>query len=284
MKKSIFYLFLTVTMTFLISCGMLYPTHRTRGQYHRVQKKETVYALSRKFKTPVQDIIKTNKLKPPYGLKIGQMVYIPGAKYYEVRKGDTLYSISKSFDIPSALFAQHNDLEEPWTLKVGQKLFIPTSTTPPPPKQAENKTINKAKTTKTAAIILPSTPKRSGRFTQPISGKVISQFGPSGNGRHNDGINISASKGTAIKAAENGVVAYAGNKLKGFGNLVLIKHSDGWVTAYAHADSFSVKKGSVVKKGDIIGKVGSTGNVKTPQLHFEIRKGTKAVDPLKYLK
>ena len=87
-----------------------------------------------------------------------------------------------------------------------------------------------------------------------------------------------------IKAAENGVVAYSGNELKGFGNLVLIKHSDGWITAYAHADKISVKKGMTVKKGQVIGEVGNTGNVKTPQLHFEVRKGTKASNPINYLK
>ena len=104
-----------------------------------------------------------------------------------------------------------------------------------------------------------------------------------GKGRKNDGINIKASLGTNIKAADKGVVAYAGNELKGFGNLVLIKHSDGYITAYAHADKLYVKKGQKVLRGEKIATVGKTGSVNTPQLHFEVRAGKKAVNPRKYL-
>jgi murein DD-endopeptidase MepM/ murein hydrolase activator NlpD len=145
-------------------------------------------------------------------------------------------------------------------------------------------TSNKKEQKNSVKIALPATPKRSGKFMWPVQGKVISGFGINKAGKRNDGINISADKGTPIKSAENGVVAYVGDELKGFGNLVLIKHDGGWITAYAHADSVSVKKGMTVKKGQVIGKVGSTGNVKTPQLHFEVRKGTKASNPMNYLK
>jgi murein DD-endopeptidase MepM/ murein hydrolase activator NlpD len=100
----------------------------------------------------------------------------------------------------------------------------------------------------------------------------------------NDGINISASRGTAVRSAENGVVAYAGNEIKGMGNLVIVQHSDGWMTVYAHMDTMSVRRGARVKVGDKIGTVGQTGKVDSPQLHFEIRKGTKAYNPSSYLK
>ena len=108
-------------------------------------------------------------------------------------------------------------------------------------------------------------------------------FGPKASGGQNDGINVSVPEGTPIKAAEDGVVAYAGSELKGYGNLVLLRHANGFVTAYAHASELNVKKGETVKRGQVIGKAGSTGNVTGPQLHFEVRKGATPVDPAQYL-
>jgi murein DD-endopeptidase MepM/ murein hydrolase activator NlpD len=120
-------------------------------------------------------------------------------------------------------------------------------------------------------------------FTWPVSGKIVSTFGPAAGGTHNDGINISAPEGATVSAAESGVVAYAGNELRGFGNLLLVKHDGGWVTAYAHNQVLLVKKGDKVRRGQAIARVGSTGGVTGAQLHFELRSGTKAVDPLDHL-
>ncbi len=134
---------------------------------------------------------------------------------------------------------------------------------PPPPKAVEE-----------------ATPRRAtGRLLWPVKGKVISTFGPKPDGLHNDGLNIAAAKGTTVVAADNGVVAYAGNELRGFGNLLLVKHSDGFITAYAHLDRIDVERGVAVKRGQAIGTVGQTGSVTSPQLHFELRKGSQAVDP-----
>lgn len=113
----------------------------------------------------------------------------------------------------------------------------------------------------------------------PVKGPISSGFGPKGEGVNNDGVNISAPKGSPVVAAGNGIVAYAGNEMKGFGNLVLIRHEGGWVTAYAHLDRVLVNKDAVVAQGDMIGTVGKTGNISTPQLHFETRHNGKAVDP-----
>ena len=117
----------------------------------------------------------------------------------------------------------------------------------------------------------------------PVRGKVISGFGPKANGLKNEGINIAVPEGTSIRAADSGVVAYAGNELKGYGNLVLIRHDNGYVTAYAHAKELFVKRGDTVKRGDVIAKAGQTGSVSSPQLHFEVRKGPTALDPMKFL-
>jgi murein DD-endopeptidase MepM/ murein hydrolase activator NlpD len=116
-----------------------------------------------------------------------------------------------------------------------------------------------------------------------VQGRIIASFGAREGGLHNDGINIAARDGAAVRAAENGVVAYTGNQLQGFGNLVLIKHSDGWMSAYAHSSEVLVKRGDVVRRGQVIARVGRTGSVSAPQLHFELRKGERAVDPRRYL-
>jgi len=133
---------------------------------------------------------------------------------------------------------------------------------------------------------LPSeTPAREGggTFLWPINGKVLSSFGPKENGLHNDGINLGAPRGTPIKVGDNGTVAYVGNELRGFGNLVLVRHADGWITAYAHCEEILVKVGEQVKRGQVVARVGSTGGVDQPQLHFELRKGKQPVNPRSYL-
>jgi len=117
----------------------------------------------------------------------------------------------------------------------------------------------------------------------PVEGRVLSGFGEGAGGIHNDGINIAAPVGTPVVAAEAGVVAYTGNELRGYGNLVLVKHPDGWMTAYAHNEAVLVKRGDAVKRGQVIARVGATGAVGEPQLHFEMRRGTRALDPAEYL-
>jgi len=121
------------------------------------------------------------------------------------------------------------------------------------------------------------------RFLWPVEGRVISPFGDNPNGGRNDGINILVPRGTPVHAADAGEVSYVGNELKGYGNLILIRHDSGFVTAYAHADGVHVKRGEHVERGHVIGTVGDTGNVSQPQLHFELRHGTQPVDPTPYL-
>jgi murein DD-endopeptidase MepM/ murein hydrolase activator NlpD len=120
-------------------------------------------------------------------------------------------------------------------------------------------------------------------FRWPVRGKVITGYGAKTNGKSNDGINVAVPEGTPVKAAEDGVVAYSGNELKGYGNLILVRHSNGYVTAYAHASELLVKRGDTIKRGQVIAKSGQSGEVGSPQLHFEIRKGSQPVDPLQFL-
>ncbi|QRG05143.1 peptidoglycan DD-metalloendopeptidase family protein [Xanthobacter dioxanivorans] len=129
----------------------------------------------------------------------------------------------------------------------------------------------------------PRTPGSGPQFRAPVRGRVIASFGPKPGGARNDGVNFAVPEGTAVRAAEDGVVAYSGNELKDYGNLVLIKHSDGYVTAYAHNSELSVKRGDTVRRGQVIAKAGQSGGVTAPQLHFEIRKGSQPVDPGRYV-
>lgn len=158
----------------------------------------------------------------------------------------------------------------------------PTAQQPAPPAAAPQQEVAAAapppKPEPKAEVGAPP-PRGGARFLWPVKGKLISGYGPKPDGLHNDGLNISAAKGTAVVAADNGVVAYAGNELRGFGNLLLLKHSDGWITAYAHLDKIEVERGASVKRGQVIARVGQTGGVSSPQLHFELRKGSQAVDP-----
>lgn len=165
----------------------------------------------------------------------------------------------------------------------------PNATTPLPsasaapaaPSPAETQTASAAPPVLTE---LASPPARGGKkFLWPVKGRVVGTFGEQAKGLHNDGINVVAPKGTVVHAAENGVVAYAGNELRGFGNLLLIRHADGFMTAYAHNDELLVQRGDTVTRGQAIAKVGATGSVTEPQLHFEVRKSGQPVDPEQYL-
>jgi len=252
-----------------------------------VRKGDTLYSLSKKYEVPLKGLIAENHLSAPYTLKVGQRLKLPKPKIHTVAKGDTLYSISKKHNVDIAELIQLNGLDEPYAINVGQKLDLPSTkgsvqvasnvSTASNKNSVTDKNISKATTSNNVST------SRKSKFIWPVNGSVVSNFGVVGKGRRNDGINIKAATGTNVKAADQGVVAYAGNELKGFGNLVLIKHSDGYITAYAHNDRLYVKKGQTVLRGEKIATVGSTGSVNTPQLHFEVRAGKKAVNPRAYL-
>lgn len=264
-----------------------------------VKRGDTLYSISRRYNVPLREVIEANRMVPPYQLYTGQILRLPTAKYHVVAKGDTLYSISKRHNVDMNSLSRANNLYEPYSLHIGQRLLLPgtvvdktaaPATTVTPSSKNEQKTSwwnrsfsQKNIPSQTAYPKPAAVKKRNSKFAWPVRGTVISNFGTLGKGRTNDGINIKAPLGTAVNAADAGTVAYAGNELKGFGNLILIKHNDGWITAYAHNDKILVKKGQKIRKGEKISTVGSTGGVNTPQLHFETRAGQKAVNPRLYL-
>ena len=278
------------------------PQKRTGGMVI-VKRGDTLYSLSRRHKVSIRGLIEANNVRPPYNLRPGQRLVLPAPREHVVRAGDTLYDISRAYGVDVSSLARINRIVPPYRILPGQTLRLPDTTSPvftaarpaprrsppqaasrPAPREAGPKPGVKPKNPTKRVVRIPPPPrKKGGGFIWPVRGKVLSSFGPKGGGLHNDGINIAAPKGAAVKAAENGVVAYAGNELRGFGNLLLIRHSGGWITAYAHADKLLVRRGDKVNKGQVIARVGHTGNVVSPQLHFEIRKGKQAVNPIQHL-
>ena len=254
-----------------------------------VRKGDTLYSIANKYNVPLRSLIEINDLRPPYLLRAGQILKMPKAQYHIVEKGDTLYNISKRYNVDMPKLSAENNLVAPFTLKLGQRLVIPDSIYTKNAKAASNSkkvamTKDKSKGSVARYSYVQPSVNRKQKFDWPVKGQVISKFGPIAKGRNNDGINIKAVAGTPVKAADSGVVAYAGNELKGYGNLILLKHDDGWVTAYAHNQAIKVKKGQQIVKGQQIATVGSTGGVGVPQLHFETRAGKKALNPQNYLK
>ena len=284
----------------------------------RVKKGDTLFILSRRYGVSFRAIIEANHLKPPYRLRIGESLILPRPRFHKIVRGESLYQISRRYGFDVYELARINRLKSPFRIYVGQKLVLPSFNVMKPKTFAlEKKNLQKSskmKKNKIAGVVrkhsknilrsnrsssknrknvsISNKPKSvsvpdvktSGRFDWPVRGRLSSIFGSKGQGLHNDGINIMAPRGSSVRAADAGVVAYAGNELRGFGNLLLIKHSGGWVTAYAHNEKLLVKRGDIVAKGQVVAKVGASGNVIQPQLHFEVRKGKRAINPLMHLK
>lgn len=257
----------------------------TGPQIVGVRHGDTIYAVSRRTGVTVREIIEHNRLRPPYRLKPGQRLKIPGPRFHVVRKGETVYSISRDHGVDMSTLVRANYIRRPYKIEVSQKLVIPGRGTGSAKPATRVRTAARSKAKGKAKKPIPAPPRRTGKqFSWPVKGgKVISRFGPKAGGLHNDGINIAVKKGTDVRAAESGVVAYSGNELRGFGNLLLVRHAGGWVTAYAHNQRLLVKRGDRIKRNQVIAKSGDSGSVKTPQIHFEIRKGSAAVNPQQHL-
>ena len=191
---------------------------------------------------------------------------------YAVRKGDTLYSLSRRFEVPVGALAEANGLAAPYALSLGQSIVVP-KVVPAPEAQPVLAAASPATELKTS----------TGPFAWPIRGAILSGYGSLLDGVRNDGINIAAPAGAPVRAAADGEVVYKGDELAGYGNLLLVKHEDGWVSAYAHTGAILVSKGDQVRRGQVVAKVGDTGSVDGPQLHFELRHDLKPQDPVKAL-
>jgi murein DD-endopeptidase MepM/ murein hydrolase activator NlpD len=248
----------------------------------------------------------TTATLPPSGpIGAPRTALAPTNGMHVVAPGETLRSISRLYGKPVMVLAKANNIPPDTMVRVGERIVIPdvqpgqgpaVAPRAQAPAPAAGPDIATAESPHSARVAIPEpapaveSPVKAAEpagalatFRWPVRGRVIAGFGPKPNGLQNDGINLAVPEGTPIKAAEDGVVAYAGNELKGYGNLVLVRHANGFVTAYAHASEILVKRGETVKRGQVIANSGQTGNVTSPQLHFEIRKGSTPVDPAQYL-
>ena len=257
---------------------------KNNDKFYKVKKGDNLYSISKKFNIQIQKIIKYNKIKSPFKIYPKQKIILPKNKIYIVKKGDTLYSISRKFKTDVFYLSNFNKLDNINQIKVNQKILIPDNSLKlKEAKKHYTKKIEQKKKVVTQEKNTKTIKKNNLNFIWPVKGKILNKFGSEVPGFFNDGINISSRLGTVVKASREGEIVYSGNEIPGYGNLILIKHTQNWITAYAHLDKIIKVKGNIVKKGETIGFVGNTGNVKEIQLHFEIRKGKEAVNPLKYL-
>ncbi|MEM6415187.1 MAG: M23 family metallopeptidase [Pseudomonadota bacterium] len=285
----------------------------------RVRQGDTVYAIARRTGVSPSGIIALNGLRSPYALSIGQLVRIPrgdaaiggasgvgggnaqpsrilasqpapvssvqgGQGYsnglYVVSRGDNLYRISRSTGVSVSEIASANNLRRPYSLSIGDRLVIPSQSRPI---LASARPVTSDAVSFATIMNEGSSSGGIQKFSWPLKGALVRRFETGVGGARNDGINIAAPVGTPVRAAADGEVVYRGSDLDGYGNLILIRHDGDYVTAYAHNDVMLVKKGQRVRQGQIISKVGKSGSAGQPQLHFEIRRDLKAVDPLQYL-
>ena len=260
------------------------------NQIVEVRANDTLYAVATRYQVTPQSVIEANGLQPPYNLRKGQALKLVPRRTHIVRPGDSVYVISQRYAVSQYQLAQLNYLKPPFELKIGQKLQLPnslefsvldvglpdgvssTNIAQPTPTETSVPTAPRKR------FVAPSLAGSSG-FTWPVQGEIITEFGPSQRGVHNDGVNIAASEGASVGAAAKGRVAFVGTNIKSFGKLVLVKHDGGIITAYAHLGDISVKEGDIVTAGQSIGTIGRSGRVDSPQLHFEIRKSRQPVDP-----
>ena len=297
-----------VPMRDIILANQLQPPYRLYvGQDLRlpapsryvVRSGDTVFSISRRFNVDMRTVVQMNGIKPPYQIRVGQQMRLPSREIATGRAIASNTQASLSASQPSADPSSRSNTTRMALLSPGTvalpKLNPRNSASSSGPAVVLKPQARQARTVQVAPAAVSGTktgievakirpPRRSGsKFRWPVRGRVIANFGPRQGGFHNDGINIAAPRGAPVAAADNGVVAYAGDGLPGFGKLLLLKHSDGWITAYGHSDRLLVKRGEIVQRGQTIATVGSSGSADRPQLHFEIRRKKRAVDPRRYL-
>ena len=265
----------TATSETLLAVCRYHGTFRGKSS-----SKSWLYTIARRYDVTAQAIMQANKIASPDKIFVGQRIIIPGRPDLLAAKAGPSQATAKVADItpdakaptpahtlaPTGVTAKTDATPQKTAAIPDPKLVDPSTSATQPPAQ-----------TKVAAV----EPVMSGadKFRWPVSGKVTTDFIAS----KGTGINIDAPAGTAVRAAENGTVIYVGSGVEGYGNLVLIRHPNGFVSAYAHLKSISVQKGATVSRGDSIGLSGMTGSVSRPQLHFELRKGATPVDPIPLL-
>jgi murein DD-endopeptidase MepM/ murein hydrolase activator NlpD len=236
---------------------------------HVVQPGETLTGIANRVKVPRVLIAEANGLTAPYALRTGQKLTLPRTSRRTVKRGDTAFSIAYETGVPWHDIAVANGIDSGRPLHPGQVLLIPTLVT-----------ASGAASAATAASAPAKSVVPASRFAWPLAGPVRRGFtARAASADYHDGLDITASEGTAVRAAAPGKVLFADTEPKQYGNLVVVDHGYGWVSAYAFLSRVTVAKGEEVRAGERIGLVGHTGLAKGSELHFEIRRGDDPVDP-----
>lgn len=283
-----------VSLRALIDANRLAPPYRLfPGQAlslpvtaeHVVAKGDNLTAIARRYGVDVSALVRLNGVAPPYTIFPGQRLRLPAVM--AAMRADSPAGPAVA---PTAPRDEKIVIVSPLNTRTGQS---PQGAPKAASRAVEHATVSTpAPAAPPAARLVPKAdqpdanppPLHAAGFLWPVRGEVIGHFGAIGKGQHNDGINIAVPRGAPVRASEGGVVVYAGSELRGFGNMLLIKHADGWMTAYAHNEALLVARGDVVERGQVVARAGNTGNVVEPQLHFEVRRRTRAVDPLRHLR
>lgn len=278
------------------------------GGEYVVRPGDTLRAIGSRTGAGSEAIARANALSAPFTIRPGQRLTIPGGRYHEVRSGQTGIAIARAYGIDWSRIVTANGLEEPYILRVGQRVLIPGDAPIPrtpaeraaafhldiedlvtgaEPAITENQRPARPVAGPTRVLpptvaVAPPANMRSG-FDWPLRGTILARFGRGASGIRNDGIKIAAPLDTPIRAAADGTIVYAGTGVAGLGGLVMVKHGDGWTSVYGHASRLLVQRGQAVKRGDVIAYSGDSGFADRAQLHFELRKGRVAIDPLTQL-
>jgi murein DD-endopeptidase MepM/ murein hydrolase activator NlpD len=251
---------------------------------YTVQPGDSVYKIARANKVKFSELQNVNGISDPRKVKPGMVLKVPAGA--AVAAAETLARTTTPEVAPvAALRMAQNTTTQPTVINAGKQVASLDGKATDAAPEAAPVAAPAVKADKMAAAAPQAAAQAvdSSKLRWPVNGRVIAGFGGRPDGTHNDGINMSVPLGTEVHAAEGGVVAYAGSELKGYGNLVLLRHDNGWVTAYAHNDELLVKRGDKIKRGQVIGKAGKTGTVDQPQVHFELRQGSKPVDPTPFM-
>lgn len=250
---------------------------------YTVRQGDTLYGIARRHGLTTTELAQRNGLSLDSTLRVGQKLQLDQSKATQVAAVERETRVESDVSAPQG---QQTAQTESRTAPSESNVQTASRASNEVRVVAPNPNDRESPLARDVAVRQDETPGRPevASFRWPVTGRVVSEFGQKPDGTHNDGINIAVPEGTPVKAAEDGVVVYAGNEIKGYGNLILIRHADDYVTAYAHASEILVKRGEKVLRGQEIAKAGATGAVSSPQVHFEVRKGAKPVDPKTYLK
>jgi murein DD-endopeptidase MepM/ murein hydrolase activator NlpD len=268
------------------------PPDNPAARLVKVEEGDSLYRLARRYVVNVAALVETNRLSEPYIVKPGQTLSLPPPKIHVVEAGETLYTVSRRFNIETRSLAVMNGLKRPWKVWPGDELILPVLSRDQWLLDHAEAPVAVAATLRAPVVAAPAgqgaglytrSPDGPSMFVWPVSGQILRPFGPAADGQQNDGVDIAAQPGENLVAAADGTVVYAGDELTGYGNLVLVKHSGGWISAYAYAASRLVREGDAVSQGQPIAKAGAVEGGQAPQVHFELRNGRQPVDPAAHL-